>query len=209
MTDPRRDLINLTAVLPQVNHRRQVHTKPVTSIIKRSRSQNDISTLYPSMYNQQKQPMVQLSNQTEGSRKAGERDARPPLDHGGDDQRRSGSAKTSQPRKAVPIEPTSGDQSIQNISTHNSRMSTYTPQNMSNVFYPGQPPQGAQANIDHSPTDKPLNISKVEEFGGLANNEKQFIHASQSLQQQIQSQTESNNQKQINRIPQSNPISTI
>jgi hypothetical protein len=209
MTDPRRDLINLTAVLPQVNHRRQVHTRPVTSIIKRSRSQNDISTLYPSMYNQQKQPMAQLSNQTEGSRKAGDRDARPPLDQGGDDQRRSGSAKASQPRKAVPIEPTSGDQSIQNISTHNSRMSTYTPQNMSNVFYPGQAAQGTHANTDQSPTDQALNISKAEEPGALGNNEKQFIHASQSLQQQIQSQTDNNSQKQINRIPLSNPISTI
>jgi len=38
MTDPKRDLINLTAVLPQVNHRRQVHTRPVNSIIRRSRS---------------------------------------------------------------------------------------------------------------------------------------------------------------------------
>ena len=181
MTDPRRDLINLTAVLPQVNHRRQVHTRPVTSIIKRSRSQNDISTLYPSMYTQKKQPMVQLSNQSEGSRKTGASDARPPIDAGSEDQRRAGSAKASQPRKAVPIEPTSGDQSIQNISTHNSRMSTYTPQNMSNVFYPGQPGAGPQTNTDHSPTEGALNISKAEEFVGLGNNEKQFIHASQSL----------------------------
>ena len=129
--------------------------------------------------------MVQLSNQTEGSRKAGARDAGPPLDTGSEEQRRAGSAKASQPRKAVPIEPTSGDQSIQNISTHNSRMSTYTPQNMSNVFYPGPPAQATHTNTDQSPTEGALNISKAEEFVGLANNEKQFIHASQSLQQQI------------------------
>ena len=128
--------------------------------------------------------MVQLSNQTEGSRKAGARDAGLPQDSGSEEQRRSGSAKASQPRKAVPIEPTSGDQSIQNISTQNSRMSTYTPQNMSNVFYPGQP-AATHTNTDQSPTEGALNISKAEEFGGLANNEKQFIHASQSLQQQI------------------------
>ena len=129
--------------------------------------------------------MVQLSNQTEGSRKAGARDAGLPLDTGSDEQRRAGSAKASQPRKAVPIEPTSGDQSIQNISTHNSRMSTYTPQNMSNVFYPGQPAPATHMNTDQSPTEGAVNISKAEEFVGLANNEKQFIHASQSLQQQI------------------------
>ena len=129
--------------------------------------------------------MVQLSNQTEGSRKAGARDAGPPLDTGSEEQRRTGSEKASQPRKAVPIEPTSGDQSIQNISTHNSRMSTYTPQNMSNVFYPGPPAPATHTNTDQSPTEGALNISKAEEFVGLANNEKQFIHASQSLQQQI------------------------
>jgi hypothetical protein len=129
--------------------------------------------------------MVQLSNQTEGSRKAGARDAGLPQDSASEEQRRSGSAKASQPRKAVPIEPTSGDQSIQNISTHNSRMSTYTPQNMPNVGYPGQPAQATHTNTDQSPTEGALNISKADDFGGLANNEKQFIHASQSLQQQI------------------------
>ena len=80
---------------------------------------------------------------------------------------------------------------------------------MSNVFYPGQAAQGTHANTDQSPTDQALNISKAEEPGALGNNEKQFIHASQSLQQQIQSQTDNNSQKQINRIPLSNPISTI
>ena len=88
-------------------------------------------------------------------------------------------------------------------------MSTYTPQNMSNVFYPPGAPQGTHTGTDQSPTDQPSTLSKAEEFGGLGNNEKQFIHASQSLQQQIQSQTENNSQKQINRIPLSNPISTI
>ena len=52
MTDPRRDLVNLTAVKPQVNHHRAQHISPLRSIIKKSRSINDISNIYASMYHQ-------------------------------------------------------------------------------------------------------------------------------------------------------------
>lgn len=64
MTDPRRDLINLAAVLPQVNHRRSNHVQRVESIMKKNRSTNDISNLYPSMYakNQHGKLTSHLSN---------------------------------------------------------------------------------------------------------------------------------------------------
>ena len=48
MSDPRKDLINLGAVHIQSNHRRQILNVP--PIIKKTKSLNDISGLYPSMY---------------------------------------------------------------------------------------------------------------------------------------------------------------
>ena len=71
----------------------------------------------------------------------------------------------TQPRKAIPINPTQGDQQT------NSRMSTYTPQNMSIVFHPHQ---SQQANTDQSPDPN------HEEL--ISQSEKQFINASQNLQ---------------------------
>lgn len=53
MTDPRRDLINLRAVPQQQNH---IRHNTYDGIIKKSRSLNDISSLYPSMYN----PVIKL-----------------------------------------------------------------------------------------------------------------------------------------------------
>jgi hypothetical protein len=50
LTDPKRDLVSLTAVLPQVNHRRSAAVQRVESIMKKTRSTNDISNLYPSQY---------------------------------------------------------------------------------------------------------------------------------------------------------------
>ena len=55
MTDPRKDLINLKAVHPQMNHRRSVHMHATTPIIKKNQNLNDISNLYPSMYQQKSQ----------------------------------------------------------------------------------------------------------------------------------------------------------
>lgn len=48
MTNPLKDLINLTAILPQANHRRTANMP--ASAIKKTRSLNDISNIYPSMY---------------------------------------------------------------------------------------------------------------------------------------------------------------
>lgn len=67
MTDPRRDLVNLTAIKPQANHRRSHHVSPVTPIIRKARSLNDISNLYPSMYQRQAAP--QPTSQTNSYRK--------------------------------------------------------------------------------------------------------------------------------------------
>ena len=50
MTDPKKDLVNLRAVPPQLNHRRSASVQPVRGIIRKSKSKVDISTLYPSMY---------------------------------------------------------------------------------------------------------------------------------------------------------------
>lgn len=55
MTNPLKDLINLKAVYPQLNHRRQVHVNPVTPIMRRARSINDITVRYPSMYAKKEQ----------------------------------------------------------------------------------------------------------------------------------------------------------
>lgn len=110
MTDPRKDLINLGAVLPQVNHRRQIHQKPVTPIIRKARSQNDISTLYPSMYTKKPAPSAQLRPQGgNSSHDFGSSQPHQNLQNdSGKPPPRSGSMKT-QPRKAIPINPTPGD----------------------------------------------------------------------------------------------------
>ena len=63
MTDPKKDLVNLRAVPPQLNHRRAAQNQNVKPIIRKSRSQIDISNLYPSMYAKQS-----LANQNSSSK---------------------------------------------------------------------------------------------------------------------------------------------
>lgn len=61
MTDPRRDLVNLSAVKPQVNHHRTQHISPLKSIIKKSKSINDISNIYASQYQKNKPEQKNVS----------------------------------------------------------------------------------------------------------------------------------------------------
>lgn len=106
LTDPRKDLVNLNAVLPQVNHRRQIHMQPVTSILKRTRSQNDISNLYPSLYckSQKKEEDKTKKSQSIQEKKKSFSSVNKPPPTG---EKLSSSKQNS--RKAIPINFSNGD----------------------------------------------------------------------------------------------------
>ena len=72
LTNPKRDLINLTAVIPQANHRKHLF-RSTTPIIKKNRNLNDISNLYPSLYTKKVPERFESSQQDSGYKKPYER----------------------------------------------------------------------------------------------------------------------------------------
>lgn len=156
MTDPRKDLVNLKAVPPQLNHRRSASLQQVSSIIRKSKSKVDISTLYPSMYtnhaanehaagtqrinvslNVSKQSSTTNATNGHAEHKQSER-----VPHGAPLPPQTLNSKA----KSQPITQTNGD----TYNTINSRLSNFTPSNMNQAFHPQSDATGEGDTLDNA-----------------------------------------------------------